>query len=795
MEHAKKVLEFNKIIKILSDNAVSESAKNILLSLEPETDLRKINELLDETEDGCQVIKTRGNPPLNGIIDIKDYLKRAKMGSTLMPKMFLNIADTLYLVKRLKRYISSAKSVDEEKEKENTIINLISSLNRNDELDEKIKNAIISEDEISDNASPELRSIRRRILSEQDNIKTKLSNIIRSEKFKTYIQDDIVTMRDGRYVIPVKQEYKSEVKGMVHDISTSGATVFIEPVGVLDSNNKIKELKIKEGNEIERILMELTNDVEQFSDELSINYEFLVNIDTIIAKSKLSLSLNASRPGINKNGYTVLKKARHPLIAEEVVVPIDFHIGKEFRGLVVTGPNTGGKTVALKTIGLLTLMTQSGLHIPVNEGSHIGVFEKIFADIGDEQSIEQSLSTFSSHMRNIVKLIKDSDENSLVLLDELGSGTDPNEGSALAAAILETLYNKRATIVATTHFSNIKVFALQHEGIENACCEFDIHTLKPTYKLLIGIPGKSNALLISKKLGLSDEVLKLSKKYLESDSMEFEDVLHKIEEKRSESEQDRLSAKLQRIESEKIRNDAQKLKENIKEKKRDIIEKAREEAKRILYDARESSKNIIKEARKLKEFSDNKEFEKTVNQINKNTAGEINKLEVEAYKDSIKENKTEVYNYKLKPGDTVFVSTLNQNGTVLSVPDKNDDTQVQVGIMKVTVKRTVLKKIDEQKEKIQKIQKSLSGSIKEKKLTLELDLRGQNLDDSIELVDKYLDDASLSGLTEVSLIHGKGTGVLRAGIHKYLRKTRLVKSFRLGNFGEGEDGVTIVTLK
>lgn len=790
-EKTLRILEFNKIIEKLVSHTASNLGSQLAEQLMPENDIEKVKISLKETSDGVNFISRRGSPPLGGIHDIRDSVRRADLGSMLNPAELIKIADVLRAVRNLKNYSSS----DNIKEEDNIVGELINCLETSKKVEDKINQCIVSEEEISDNASPLLGNIRRQIRHAQNSIKNKLNDLIRSPKYQKYIQESIVTMRGERYVIPVKQEYRAEIPGLIHDSSASGATLFIEPMAVVEANNAIRELKLKEQAEIERILRELSGDVAEISAALNSNITLLAKLDFIFAKAKLSLDLNCVCPKLNNEGKIVIKKGRHPLLDAKTVVPIDFWIGEEFDTLVITGPNTGGKTVTLKTVGLFTLMTQAGLHIPANEGTEVSVFNKVFADIGDEQSIEQSLSTFSSHMKNIVNILESVDDSSLVLFDELGAGTDPTEGAALAMAILEHLKEKGCTIVATTHYSQLKVYAVTTPYVENACCEFDVETLKPTYKLLIGVPGRSNAFAISKRLGLIDSVVERAKNFLTSEEIKFEDMLMSIEKNLSQSESEKMQAQHLKLEAEKMKSDIEVQRKRLEERKEIILKEAREEARKLLLDAKREAENILFEMRKMQRENEIIQSQKAAEEMRLKLKNKIDTIEEALSKPIIPKNTLVKPPKNLKPGDSVLIVNLNQRGTVVEPPDKNGEAIVQAGIMKINVHLSNLKLVDEQKEQISRTGAGEISISKSRNISSEIDVRGLPLDDALEIVDKYLDDAVISGLSEICIIHGKGTGVLRNGIHQYLKSNKRVSSFRLGKYGEGETGVTIVQLK
>ncbi len=790
-EKTLRVLEYDKIIDKLSEKAESSLGKELINKLKPSNNFFEVKKILEETDEAFKLIIKRGRPPLAGIHNIYAELKRAQIGASLSPGSLLKIADTLRASRRMSAFVKKSK---EDKNSSYPIIeDMIDLLSTFKELEERIFESIISEEEISDNASHALRNIRRQIESKNGAIRNKLNSIINSSTYRKYLQESIITIRQDRYVVPVKQEYRANFPGLVHDQSASGATLFIEPMAVVELNNQLKELKLKEKAEIERILAELTNLVAERADKIKINVDILAKLDFIFAKAKLALEMEAVKPELNEEGYINIKKGRHPLIDKDKVVPIDIYIGRDFDTLVITGPNTGGKTVTLKTVGLLSLMGQSGLFIPADFGSQIAVFDKIFADIGDEQSIEQSLSTFSSHMTNIVEILKDAQSNNLILFDELGAGTDPTEGAALAMAILSYLHSIGAKTIATTHYSELKIYALTTEGVENASVEFDIETLSPTYRLLIGVPGKSNAFEISKRLGLQDFIIERAKDFISRENIEFEDVLAKIEKDRRIIEQNRE-------ETEKLKRDIDRLKQELDEKKaklskqrEKLLFEAKQEAKKIIKEAKEEADSIIKQLREISIEID-KEKNKKIQEANDRLKNKLDDLQSELTEDLLnKKNKKPPKN--LKPGDIVTLLNLNQTGTVISEPDKDGNLVVQVGIMKINVHISNLAraKNDELADESFGTRKIITS--KAKYIKTELDLRGKTLEEALLDTDKYLDDAYIAGLKQVTIIHGKGTGVLRAGIKQLLKSHRHVKDFRLGSFGEGGTGVTIVELK
>lgn len=789
-EREMRILEFNKIVQKLADYTASSLGREIAEALTPQTDERKVAALLRETSDGTSLVLRRGSPPLGGIHDIRASLKRVEVGGILNPGELLSIADVLGACRNLKSYTGEVQEGDD-----NTVSAMIRTLAPNRRIEDKIRGSIVSEDEIADQASSTLHHIRRQIRQQQDAIRDKLNDIIRSQKYQKFMQDALVTMRGDRYVVPVKQEFRSEIPGLVHDASSSGATLFVEPMAVVEANNQIRQLRIKEQDEIDRILRELTADVDGILIGLKQDVDILARLDFVFAKAKLCLDYNCVCPRLGSGGRIVIKKGRHPLLDKESVVPIDFWVGEEFNTLVITGPNTGGKTVTLKTVGLFALMTQAGLHIPANDGTVMSVFEKVFADIGDEQSIEQSLSTFSSHMTNIVRILKEADDHSLVLFDELGAGTDPTEGAALAMAILECLHQTGSITVATTHYSELKLYAISTKGVENACCEFDVETLKPTYKLLIGVPGKSNAFAISQKLGLPEEILERAKEFLTGEDIKFEDILHSIEKNRAEAENERVRAENYRIEIENLKKDLEEQKKTISAQKEKMAREAREEARRVLVEAREEARGILEEMRRLQREQNEAIGVKAAQELRDRLKGSLDKVEDTLAESAIKKYGDVKPPRNLKPGDSVLIVNLDRKGFVKVPPNKDGEAIIQTGIMEINVHVTNLKRLEDRRPEIHKTGTGGISVSKSMLVRTEIDLRGNTVDEAAELSDKFLDDAAIAGLKEVVLIHGKGTGMLRSGIHQFLKRHPHVKSFRVGKYGEGETGVTIVELK
>ncbi len=805
-ENYYNVLEIKKVIEKLKSKASSDLGRSIIEKLKPSSDFEEVERALKETTEAQSILIKRGHIPLQGIYNIVDQAKRADIGATLDAKNLLKIADTMRATRELSNILSgdikvetfgnAALSLDSEEEVTSypIIQDLARSLYIHRDIEEEIHNAIVSELEISDFASSELRSIRRRIVQKNQLIRSKLNAIISSSTYQKYLQDAIISMRGDRFVVPIKAEYRSMFSGIVHDQSSSGATLFIEPMSIVEMNNDLRQLKLQEMEEIEKILAQLSAKVGEVSRELIWNQEVLAKLDFIFAKGKLSIEMKAIEVRLNREKKFKIVDGRHPLLDRSKVVANTVYLGEDFTSLLITGPNTGGKTVTIKMVGIFALMTQCGLHIPVNYGSSMCVFDGIFADIGDDQSIEQSLSTFSSHMTRIIGILENVTENSLVIFDELGAGTDPEEGAALAIAILEEIRARGAACIATTHYSELKKYALAKSYVENAAVEFDMERLAPTYKLLIGVAGKSNAFEISKKLGLSEYVINNARNYLENDDIEIEEILQNIEKNRLKTEEELKNAQKMKAEIENIKNDYEEKVVKLEKSKEKVLENARSEAFSVLRQAKESSEQMIKELRKLEKERASKEKDRKIEEIRREIGQSMGKLQpsVESMvvpKFSSKELKN------LKAGEDVTIITLRQEGTVVSVDEKKKEAIVQVGIMKMTLPFKSLKRIEKKEasnvtKTTRKIIRSKSGNI-----AREVDLRGLNLEEAIVKVEKYLDDACMAGHDEVTIIHGIGTGVLKKGIREWLKNNAHVKAMREGKYGEGGMGVTIVTVK
>lgn len=782
-----RMLEYNKIIEKLTRNAITYKGKELASTLTPSITLKKVKKMQQETTEAVSAMLRFGTPPIVPVADFKEILNKVRIGGVLSIKSLLEVASTLKGMREVKEY-----GKEHAGEATALIDEYFESLYSNLNVEKEIFRCIKNDEELDDRASSELYNIRRRIADAEGKIKDKLNDIVHSSELSKYLQDQVVTFRNDRYVIPVKQEYKNEIKGFIHDSSASGSTIFIEPTAVFNINNEIKELKIKEQLEIERILALLTQMLDPILEDIENSIDTMGYIDFTFAKAKLSLDMRAFEPTLNDNNYINLKRARHPLISDNGVVPIDVWIGKDYKILVITGPNTGGKTVTLKTVGLLSLMAQSGLHIPASESSEICVFDNVYADIGDEQSIEQSLSTFSSHIKNIIKITNEATSNDLVLVDELGSGTDPVEGAAIAMSVLEYLRESNITTIATTHYSELKTYAMQTENVENASCEFNVETLKPTYKLLIGVPGRSNAFAISKKLGLSEKILDKANSYLSAETIRFEDVLNKMELDRIKAKEQKEVADKLLVAAKEEKEKVEQEKKKLEDKKNEILQKAKREARDLLLDAETEANEIIKELTNLKKSKD-----KNIGQSAQEARVKIKKSISEIQKD-LNTSKVVVKN-ALKPeevivGMKVFVPSLDQEASIVTLPDKKGNVIIQSGIIKLSISVSQLEKSKEDTKKAE-VKINMLVKNKARDITTEINLLGMTVDDAINTLEKYLDDAYLSGLKQVRVVHGKGSGALRRGVQDYLRTNPHVGSFRLGMYGEGDSGVTIVEIK
>lgn len=780
-----RVLEFNKIIDKLRQYASSDLGKAIVDKLEPSTDINEIKLNQRETSEAVSMILKKGSLGLGGLRNVGEYIKRVNISGVLNIEELLYIGDFLRVSRRAKDYAKSESKNDSFPVLEPQF----NSIETVADLEREIERCIPSPTEVADDASRALREIRRNIKIANDRIKEQLNSIIHSNTYKNMLQEAVITIRNERYCVPIKQEYKNAFAGLIHDQSATGATVFIEPISIVQLNNKIKELHNKEKIEVERILALLSAKVAENGDVILANADILAHIDFVFAKAELSIKMNGTEPKFNTKGYVNIKKARHPLLDSATVVPTNIYIGGKFNTLLITGPNTGGKTVSLKTLGLFTLMGQAGLHISAFDNSELAVFDDVFADIGDEQSIEQSLSTFSGHMTNIVSILNSVTPNSLVLIDELGAGTDPTEGAALAISIIKYLHAFGARTAVTTHYSELKVFALTTDGIENASCEFDVETLRPTYRLLIGVPGKSNAFAISQRLGLPEHIINEAKEVLSHEDIRFEDVITDLEISRKSLVIEQEKAEEYRKEAQRLRSEAQKQRNKLDEQREKIIRQANEKARAIISDAKDEADAIIKEMRKLQKEGINA---KTLEEQRSKLKEKMSKAE-----SKLVDKKNYKVPDKLVKGDRVKIHSLNQSGIVSVPPNKNGDVVIKAGIMTVTVNIKDLS-LDTNEEQLTYQPKKYANNISRRKrsnVSAEVDLRGMMALEALDKLDKYLDDVYLAGLSPVTIIHGKGTGALRKAVHEYLRTNPRVKSYRLGQYGEGEAGVTVVEMK
>ena len=780
-----ETLEYDKITAMLETHARCQIGKERARKLEPLTELAELNAELDLTSEAEAVLFRLGQSPIDEFPDTRDTLKRIKAVSALSMRELLDIASCL-------RAIRIAKSALTKEPDQMRLAAMAVNLPSYKFIEDELNRCILNEDEMFDGASPALSRIRRELRVANEKVREKLNSMIRSSTYQQYLQDPIITMRNGRFVIPVKQEYRKQIPGLIHDQSGSGQTLFIEPAAVVELGNTFKKLLAQERDEIERILSELTSMVAPYGEDIYNALILLGEIDLRFAKAQLARDMNAVRPEMNDELRIRIVRGRHPLLDKAKAVPIDIWLGEDFKTLIITGPNTGGKTVTLKTVGLFTLMAQAGMFVPADVGTRLGVFKNVYADIGDEQSIEQSLSTFSSHMTRLVGILKNADDKSLVLLDELGAGTDPIEGAALAMSILETLYGRRSTTLATTHYSEIKAFALAREGMENASMEFDIDKLCPTYRLFIGIPGKSNAFEISKRLGLDDDVINRAKQFLKGEDVRFEDVISGAESQRRIAEQERKLAEQARAELDALRAEVEKEKKKLEETKKGYQAKAREDARRVVADTKREMERLIVQIRSMK----------SINQSEADRVIQASRDAVRERENALVEPEKKVADMSVAPksvnlGDEVrIVSLENKKATVLKKPDAKGDVLVQAGIMKIAVRLDDLRLLNEPAKKGPQTDAAAGKvTLGDKSVGLSIDVRGKLVDEAIIEVDRYLENAAMNGLNEVMIIHGKGTGALRAGIQSYLKTHRLVESFRQGAYGEGDAGVTAVTIK
>ena len=786
-------LEYNKILDQLTEYAFSADAKSRCQKLRPITDRAQIEQLQQQTSDALSRLFKYGSLSFSGVTDIRDSLKRLEIGGALSAIELLRVCSLLESAKRAKAF---ARSQDDNDQPDDSLTSLFAGIEPLTPLCDEIRRCILSEDEIADDASSTLHSIRRSMRGMNDKIRAQMNSMINNTTTRNYLQDTVITMRDGRYCLPVKAEAKSLVPGMIHDQSSTGSTLFIEPMAVVNLNNEYKELQLREQEEIEVILAGLSNLTASYATQLLADYELLTELDFIFARAAFAQTYNGVAPLFNDDGRIHIRKGRHPLLDPKKVVPIDVRLGEDFRLLIVTGPNTGGKTVSLKTVGLLTLMGQSGLHIPASERSELGIFDEVFADIGDEQSIEQSLSTFSSHMVNIIRILEQVNDRSLVLFDELCAGTDPTEGAALAISILSKLHLYGARIMATTHYSELKVYALSTPGVENACCEFDVATLSPTYRLLIGIPGKSNAFAISEKLGLPSDLITDAKGRISKSEGDFEDLIADLEKSRSTIEREQLEINQYKAEIESLKEKLEQKQERLDSSRDKILREANEQAYNILKEAKDVADETIRNFNKYGKAG------APVSEMEKERTKLRGKMDKAAQKMS-EQKKSSVPNHnvpkKLRIGDSVKVISMNLKGTVHSLPNAKGDLYVQMGILRSLVNINDLILLEEDAAPgTKKFQKTSAGKIKMSKsasVSTEINLIGKTTDEAIPLLDKYLDDAYLAHLPSVRIVHGKGTGALRNAVQAHLKRLKYVKSFHLGEFGEGDAGVTIAEFK
>lgn len=785
-----RILELDKVLMQLSEYACCEYAKSRVLEIKPKTNISVVKDEVFKANDAFYLASHYGTPSFFKMDDPTELLKLAQAGGILTPRAILNMAAILRQVRVLKEWYGQCEG------KANSLNEMFSMLMPNKELEKRINSVFVNEDEIDDNASEELCFIRRKIRNASTKIKDTLDKMIRSSSYQKALQENIITMRDGRYVLPVKAEYKGVISGLVHDTSSSGATLFIEPMSVVEANNDIRVLQSKEAAEIERIMAELSALCGDNADGIIYNFQAAISLNIYFAKASLAAKMNATMPTIVDNGNIRLNKARHPLIDRVKVVPITVELGYDYTSLIITGPNTGGKTVTLKTIGLLTLMTMCGMLIPVSDDSTISVFDKILVDMGDEQSIAQSLSTFSAHMTNLVSILNVVDNKSLVLVDELGSGTDPVEGAAIATSILEKFCECKAIVAATTHYAELKVYALQAENVKNASCEFDVKTLRPTYRLLIGTPGRSNAFEISRKLGLSDSILEKASALIANDKKSFEDVIDNLEAARQDFEQKSVELQKETVELQRLREEIKNSNLDAINQKEAIIEKARQEASKIVEAVKRDSQMIIDELDKIRKQKDAVEFSSMAAAAKSQMRGRIDKLHDQVNPVITRSNADYILPRKLKKGDSVLLVDIDKNGFVLQEPDSSGSVLVQAGIIKSRVPVSNLRLLDNKpKATIKgKTTKTITSN-KTVKASMELDLRGEMVDNALVELDMFINQAIMSNMSMITIIHGKGTGALRSAVQAFLKKHNHIKSYRLGVYGEGESGVTIAEIK
>lgn len=782
-----KSLELDKILAQLANETTCADAAELAMQIEPDTDPKHVARLLQETDDAFVLMAKFGAPSFYGMTNVTNALRRAQAGGVLNLAELLAVAATLRAIRSVSDWRKKSESI------KTALDYRFETLQPNKFIEERIAMTVVSEEEVADTASVALASIRRKIRAASLRVREQLDKLIRSQTYQKYLQEAIVTQRSGRYVVPVKAEFRNEIKGLVHDSSGSGATVFIEPIGVVEANNEIRVLRADEQDEIDRILAELSREVGEFADGIVQSYRAAVELNLIFAKGQLAYKMKGIVPKLNDAGRVNIKSARHPLIDKNKVVPTDLVLGGDFDALIVTGPNTGGKTVSLKTAGLLTLMTMCGLMIPAADGSEVSVFRHVLADIGDEQSIEQSLSTFSAHMTNIIRILGLADDSSLILIDELGAGTDPVEGAALAISIIEAMRAKGARIMATTHYAELKAYALQTDGVENGCCEFDVSTLRPTYRLLIGVPGKSNAFAISKRLGMPEGIVERAKTLVSEESTAFEEVVSRLEDSRRQMENERRDAEQYRIDAERMIREAEAVRERAEKDAKNEVERARQEAATLVQKTRQQAHGLLDELDALRR---EKQAELSAEQKARLKAGIRN---LEKASDPVHEKRMDeeyVLPRPLRVGDNVLIYDIDKAATVLELPKTGDMVLVQAGIVKTRVPMKNLRLTDKKaKEKKLGGHRNVTKVAETTSVRNEIDVRGMNVEEAILEVDAFIDHALLRNLNQLTIIHGKGTGVLRSGIQQHLKRHKAVKSFRLGVYGEGESGVTVVELK
>ena len=781
-------LELDQVLQLLADCAGSIGGKEACLRLRPTSDLEDVELMLGQTTAASDLCTRKGDPVFGDVTDVSASLERADRGGSLQPKELLRIAGVLRCARNIKGYVS-------EDDKATVLDPLFAALTPNKYLEDKIFGAILSEEEIADNASPALADIRRHMRIQAGKIRDSLQKVISSPAYSKYLREPIITIRQGRYVVPVKSECKNEVPGLVHDVSATGSTYFVEPTSAVNANNALRELEIKEKKEIERILAELSSDAAAHREDIVMDYEMLVRLDVIFAKAKLGYRMRAWAPTMNDKGKVELRNARHPLIDPKKVVPVSVRLGTDFDTMIITGPNTGGKTVTLKTVGLLTLMAECGLHIPAGDGSCLSTFDAILADIGDEQSIAQSLSTFSSHMRTIVDVVAQCDDRTLVLFDELGAGTDPAEGAALAMAIIEFCRKMGSRVVATTHYAELKLYAMRTKGVINASCEFDVETLQPTYKLLIGIPGKSNAFAISRKLGLSEDILKEADDLVGKSDKDFEDVLSQLEQQRQQMEAARIEAERLRMETAKIKQQSEEYHEQLRKEKEKAMEAARKEARGIIEEARAAANIASEELKALRKQLQDSADATGINQRQSDIRRNLNEVE-EKLRNTQPKSERPAPTRGILVGDTVELLKLGTKASVIAI-NKDGSYQLQAGILKMNARADEIYLLEhENPYKAKGGRPAHSGrEMKMSATPSEVDLRGMDSVEAVCVLERYLDEAMRGNLSSVRIIHGKGTGTLRAAVHQSLKKNKFIKKYRLGQYGEGEDGVTIAEFR